>query len=464
MDGPAVQLPRADGGRQRARLEPRGEAGRLRRRRDLRHQQRVRLRLPARQHGLRGRRSRRAGPALFDRRRGGFDPDRRSAHAADHQRPGRRPHRDVRAHRCDRAAVEEADRRGRSAHRRRRDRTGRLHGRREEPADLPHRSGPRERRGAAVEGRPAGRRREPVRPEQHHADAPRVRGAAGEPPVPSRPALRGAERRDHHRRRVHRPPDDGPALERRPAPGRGGEGTRRDPEREPDAGVDHVPELLPHVRQARRHDRHGRHRGLRVPGDLRPRNGGDPAEQADDPQGRARPDLQDRGREVQRRARRHPRLPRPRPADAGGHHVDRELRADLQAARRGQAAAPGAQRQAARQGGRDRRAGRAARRDHDRHQHGRPRHRHRARRQRRKAGAVPRGGRIRGAGREGAAHPQAARRVAGPAREGEGRRRPAHHRHRAPREPAHRQPVARPLGPARATRASRAFTCRSKIR
>ncbi len=89
-----------------------------------------------------------------DRRRGRFDPDRRSAHAADHQRPGRRPHRDVRAHQCGRAAVEEADRRGRSAHRRRRDRAGRLHGRREEPPGLPHRSGPRERRGAAVR-RPA---------------------------------------------------------------------------------------------------------------------------------------------------------------------------------------------------------------------------------------------------------------------------------------------------------------------
>ena len=42
------------------------------------------------------------------------------------------------------------------------------------------------------------------------------------------------------------------------------------------------------------HDRHGRHRGLRVPGDLRPGDGGDPAQQADHPQGRARPDLQDR--------------------------------------------------------------------------------------------------------------------------------------------------------------------------
>ena len=121
-----------------------------------------------------------------------------------------------------------------------------------------------------------------------------------------------------------------------------------DPEREPDARLDHVPELLPHVRQAGRHDRHRRHRGLRVPGDLRPRDGGDPAEQADHPPGRARPDLQDGAREVQRGARRHPRLPHARPAGAGGHHVDRELRADLRAAHQGQAAAPGAQRQAAR--------------------------------------------------------------------------------------------------------------------
>jgi preprotein translocase subunit SecA len=97
------------------------------------------------------------------------------------------------------------------------------------------------------------------------------------------------ERRGDHRRRVHRPPDAGPALVRRPAPGGRGQGRRADPEREPDARLDHVPELLPHVRQARRHDRHGRHRGLRVPADLRPGNGGHPDPQADDPQGRARP-------------------------------------------------------------------------------------------------------------------------------------------------------------------------------
>ena len=73
-----------------------------------------------------------ARPELRDRRRGRLDPDRRSAHAADHQRPGRRPHRAVRAHQRGGAAAEEADRRARPAHRRRRDRAGRLHGRREE--------------------------------------------------------------------------------------------------------------------------------------------------------------------------------------------------------------------------------------------------------------------------------------------------------------------------------------------
>ena len=42
-------------GRQPAANAARGEAGRLPRRHHLRHQQRIRLRLPARQHGVRGR-------------------------------------------------------------------------------------------------------------------------------------------------------------------------------------------------------------------------------------------------------------------------------------------------------------------------------------------------------------------------------------------------------------------------
>ena len=42
----------------------------------------------------------------------------------------------------------------------------------------------------------------------------------------------------------------------------------RDPGGEPDARDDHAAELLPHVRQARRHDGHGAHRGDRVHEDL----------------------------------------------------------------------------------------------------------------------------------------------------------------------------------------------------
>ena len=268
---------------------------------------------------------------------------------------------------------------------------------------------PRARRGTAGAGRAAGRGREPVRPGQHHADAPRVRGAAREPPVPPRPALRRGQRRSDHRRRVHRPPDDGPPLVGRPAPGRRGQGRRRDPEREPDARLDHVPELLPHVHQARWHDGHGRHRGLRVPGDLRPRDRGDPAEPPDAAQGRPRPGLQDRAREVPGGRRGHPRLRQPRPAGAGGHHVDRELRAAVGPAAEGADPAPGAQRQAARARGADRRAGRPSGRDHHRHQHGRPRHRHRAGRQRREADRAHRGRRVDPGRREGARRSRSSR-------------------------------------------------------
>ncbi len=90
----------------------RGEARRLRRRRHVRDELRVRVRLPARQHGhdARGegparRPSQARGgqvalPHLRDRRRGRQHPDRRGAHAADHlrrPRAGGRPVRQVRA-------------------------------------------------------------------------------------------------------------------------------------------------------------------------------------------------------------------------------------------------------------------------------------------------------------------------------------------------------------------------------
>ena len=102
------------------------------------------------------------------------------------------------------------------------------------------------------------------------------------------------------------------------------------------------------------------------------------------------------------------------------------------------------------------------------HQHGRPRHRHHAGRQRRVSGhrrpaqgRLCRGGhhrrhRLRRHRQRGdPGRPEALRREDGPAqgphrrRGGKGpcRRRPVHHRHRAPRVPPHRQPAPRPRRP-----------------
>jgi preprotein translocase subunit SecA len=53
------------------------------------------VRLPARQHEVRSRGLRAARPQFRNRRRSGFDPDRRSAYSADHQRRQRRVDRQV---------------------------------------------------------------------------------------------------------------------------------------------------------------------------------------------------------------------------------------------------------------------------------------------------------------------------------------------------------------------------------
>ena len=64
----------------------------------VRHEQRVRLRLPARQHGVLAGAAGPAGAHVRDHRRGGLDPDRRGADAAHHLGPGRqRGRRQVRA-------------------------------------------------------------------------------------------------------------------------------------------------------------------------------------------------------------------------------------------------------------------------------------------------------------------------------------------------------------------------------
>jgi hypothetical protein len=52
------------------------------------------------------------------------------------------------------------------------------------------------------------------------------------------------------------------------------------PGRKPDPGIDHLPELLPSVHQAVRHDRYRRHRSVRIPPDLRSAGHGHSAEQA----------------------------------------------------------------------------------------------------------------------------------------------------------------------------------------
>src|SRR5438876_683101 len=68
----------------------------------------------------------------------------------------------------------------------------------------------------------------------------------------------------------------GTPLERRPAPGDRGEGGRLDPRGERHARDDHAAELLPPLREARRHDRHREDGGEGVRRDLQPARGRDP--------------------------------------------------------------------------------------------------------------------------------------------------------------------------------------------
>ena len=143
-----------------------------------------------------------------------------------------------------------------------------------------------------------------------------------------------------------------------------------------------------------------------------------------------------------------------RPADAGRHHLHREIGNPVGAAEEGQGPAPGAERPLSRAGSAYHRPSRRARRGDHRHQHGRPRHRHSARRQPRHAAR----GLDRGRDRQGeqTADARTDRRTSATPSSRESRkkkdasarsRRPLRDRHRASREPAHRQPAPRPLGP-----------------
>ena len=159
-------------------------------------------------------------------------------------------------------------------------------------------------------------------------------------------------------------------------------------QREPDARLDHLPELLPHVREARGHDRHRRHRGGRVREDLRPRRDVVPDQPPDDPQRPRRRGLQDQSARSSTRSSRRSsaRHETGQPILVGTISIENSEQLS-RAAQQARHPARRAERQAARARGRDRRPGRPLRRGHDLDQHGRPRHRHRARRQRRVPGA-----------------------------------------------------------------------------
>ena len=170
-----VDGPRLRGARNAGVVHPQPDAvrraqGGVRRRRHVRHELRVRLRLPARQHGNVAPGDGAAEPRLRDRRRGGLDPHRRGAHAADHLRRAGdggadvlrlRAHREG-AHGCSRQVRPQ----GPGASRRRR----RLRVRREVQDRLAARVGDRRCRARA-------RDREPLRPAQRAARQPPQPGA-----------------------------------------------------------------------------------------------------------------------------------------------------------------------------------------------------------------------------------------------------------------------------------------------
>ena len=111
-------------------------------------------------------------------------------------------------------------------------------------------------RGRHREGRAGARHREPVRRGAAEPRPPAAGRAEGQGAVQARQGLHHPGRRGEDRRRVHRSHPRGSALERGHPPGGRGQGGREDQGGEPDPRHDHAPELLPHVRQARRHDRY----------------------------------------------------------------------------------------------------------------------------------------------------------------------------------------------------------------
>ena len=343
-------------------MQARGAPRAVRRRHHLRHQQRVRLRLPARQHGVGPRRARAARPQLRHRRRGRLDPHRRGPHAADHQRPGRpadqvvrrvRPHRATSSARDDDYEVDEKKRT-----------VGIL-----EPG---------------------------VAQVEDYLGIDNLYESVNTPLVGYlNNALKAKELFKSDKDYVVM---DGEVLivdehtGRILAGRRYNEGMHQAIEAKEGVEIKEENQTLATITLQnffRLYDKLAGMTGTAmteaaefyqiyklgvVP---------IPTNQADDPRGPGRPGLQDRGGQVQRGRRGHRRAAREGPAGARRHRQRREVRAPVGAAEEARRPARGAQRQAARARGGDRRPGRPQGRGHGRHQHGRPRHRHHARRQRR---------------------------------------------------------------------------------
>ena len=182
VDGQGLQFPGAERRGDHPQPERSGAAGGLSQRHHLRHQQRVRFRLSARQHEVRQGGLLPARLPLRHRRRGGLDPDRRGPHPADHLRPGRESTE----------LYQQVDRIIHSF-------KPEIHYTLDEKA----RSLSMTDDGVAL-GEKLLAGRQPLRPQEHRVAAPLESGPAGPLPLQSRCRLPGPRGRGADRRRVHR--------------------------------------------------------------------------------------------------------------------------------------------------------------------------------------------------------------------------------------------------------------------
>ena len=209
------------------------------------------------------------GPLLRDRRRGRQHPDRRGAHAADHLGPGGGIGRQVRPVRAPRPAP---------ARRRRTTSSTRSSSRWRSPRPAPTRWSA----GSAST--------------TSSTTTSAWRATSSRPSRPRRSTSATATTSSRTARSIIVDEFTGRLMPGR----RWSEGLHQAVEAKEGVKIqnesrtlatDHLPELLPHVRQAGRHDRYRRDRGGGVPQDLRPRGRGHPDQPADDPRRLRRPGL-----------------------------------------------------------------------------------------------------------------------------------------------------------------------------